>query len=117
MYFIVFVLHDPEKCDALLSAWEDVGVRGATIMHSTGLGRLRGSQWMDDLPLFPSLESFTEHEEYFSRVIFTVLESENSIDKLVEATEKVVGPLSQPDTGFLVVLPVVRVYGLNKERS
>jgi hypothetical protein len=114
MYFVVFVLNDPEKCDRLLSAWEEAGVLGATIMHSTGLGRLRGSGWMDDLPLFPSLEVFTEHEEDFSRTIFTVVDSESGVDRLVAATEGVVGALTQPDTGFLVVLPVARVYGLNK---
>lgn len=115
MYFILFVLHNAEKCDALLTAWEEIGVRGATIMHSTGLGRLRGSDYMDDVPLFPSLEDFTEHEEYFSRTIFTVVDSEDMIDRLVKATELVVGELTQPETGFLVVLPVAKVYGLNKE--
>ena len=115
MFFVLLVLHDAEKCDALLRAWEDAGVRGATVMHSTGLGRMRGNGWMDDMPLFPSLEDFTEHEEYFNRTIFTVVESESSVDRLVAATEGVVGELSRPETGFLVVLPVMRVYGLNKE--
>jgi hypothetical protein len=44
------------------------------------------------------------------------VESESSVDRLVSATEHVVGDLSRPETGFLVVLPVLRVYGLNKER-
>ena len=116
MYFVIFVLHDAEKRDPLLTAWEEAGVKGATIMHSTGLGRLRGSDYMDDVPLFPSLEAFTEHEEYFSRTFFTVVDSDDTVDKLVKATERVAGNLTQPDTGFLVVLPVVRVYGMNKER-
>lgn len=117
MFFVLFVLNEAEKCDALLAAWEETGVRGATVMHSTGLGRLRGNDWMDDMPLFPSLEDFTEHEEYFNRTIFTVVESESSVDRLVAATETVVGKLTQPNTGFLVVLPVLRVYGLNKEQE
>lgn len=116
MFFILFVLHDAEKCDALLDAWEEVGIRGATVMHSTGLGRMRGEGWRDDMPLFPSLEAFTEHEEYFNRTLFTVVESESCVDRLVAATEQVVGELSRPETGFLVVLPVLRVYGMNKER-
>ena len=117
MFLILFVLHDAEKCDRLLEAWEKAGIQGATILHSTGMGRLRGSNWMDDLPLFPSLESLTEHEEYFSRTIFTVVDSENQVDHLVEATEAVVGALNQPETGFLVVMPVYRAYGLNKKRD
>ena len=116
MYFVIFVLNNAEKCDPLLTAWEEAGIRGATIMHSTGLGRMRGSDYLDDVPLFPSLEVFTEHEEYFSRTIFTVVDSEGIVDQLVKATERVVGDLTQPDTGFLVVLPTARVYGLNKEQ-
>ena len=116
MYFVLFVLHDAEKCDRLLSAWENAGVQGVTVLHSTGLGRMRGSEWMDDLPLFPSLETLAEHEEYFSRTLFTVVDSESSVDRLVEATEEVVGDLMKPETGFLVVLPTLRVYGLNKKR-
>jgi len=38
-----------------------------------------------------------------------------NVDRLVKATESVVGDLTRPETGFLVVLPVMRVYGLNKE--
>ena len=115
MFMIICVVHNPEKCQPLLDAWESVGVSGVTVIHSTGLGRMRGSGWMDDIPLFPSLEALSEHEEYFSRTLFTVVESEANVDRLVKATESVVGDLTQPETGFLVVLPVMRVYGLNKE--
>jgi nitrogen regulatory protein P-II 1 len=116
MYLILFVLHDADKCERLLDAWEKAGVRGATILHSTGLGRMRGKNWTDDLPLFPSLEALTEHEEYFSRTFFTVVDTENIVDRLVECTESVVGDLSQPETGFLVVLPVLRTYGFTKHQ-
>lgn len=116
MYFILLVLHDPGKCEDLLEAWENAGVQGATAMHSTGLGRMRGGRWMDDLPLFPSLETLTEHEESFSRTLFTVADTEQMVDSVIQATIKVVGDLEQPDTGFLVVMPVTRVFGLNKAR-
>jgi nitrogen regulatory protein PII len=116
MYMVIFVLHDPDKVDRLLQAWEKAGIRGATILYSSGLGRLHGSHWMDDIPLFPSLESLSEHEEFFSRTIFTVVNSEEIVNRLIESTEAVVGNLSQPETGFLVVLPVLRTYGLDKNR-
>jgi nitrogen regulatory protein PII len=115
MFLILCVIHDLEKCQSLLEAWESAGVTGATILHSTGLGRMHGNGLWDDLPLFPGLDDLLEHEEYFNRTIFSIVEQEDAVDQVVKATEQVLGELSLPDTGLLVVLPVLRAYGLNKQ--
>ncbi|MCB9136537.1 MAG: P-II family nitrogen regulator [Anaerolineales bacterium] len=113
MLLILFILHDAELLEELLDAWEEAGVSGATILHSSGLGRVRqGNSWRDDLPLMPSLKSLFDHEEYFSRTLFTVVEDEAMVDKVLAATEKTIGDLNQPDTGLMVVIPTARVYGL-----
>jgi nitrogen regulatory protein P-II 1 len=113
MFFILFILHDAEMLEELLTAWEEAGVSGVTILHSSGLGRVRqGHGWRDDLPLIPSLKSLFEHEEYFSRTLFTVVENEATVTAVLNATEKTLGGLDQPDTGLLVVLPAAQVYGL-----
>ena len=114
MYIILFILHDYEKLEDLLDAWEEVGVRGATILRSSGMGRVRQMALRDDLPLMPSLDALFEHEEYLNRTLFTVIDDEAMIDQLVEVTQNVVGDLLKPDTGFMVVLPALRAYGLNK---
>lgn len=116
MFLILFVLHNAEMLEEVLDAWEETGVSGVTILHSSGLGRVRqGHGLRDDLPLIPSLKSLFEHEESFSRTLFTVITNETLIEKIVAATEKVVGNLTQPETGLLVVMPVMQVYGLNKQ--
>lgn len=112
MYMILFVLDDFEKLNDLLDAWEEAGVPGVTILHSSGLGRVRQAGLRDDLPLMPSLEDLFNHEEFFSRTIFSVVQGEETIDQVVKATEKVVGNLMEPNAGLLVVLPVAKVYGL-----
>ncbi len=114
IYLLLFVLHDPEKVEDLLDAWEATGVNGVTILRSTGLGRLRGLELRDDFPLIPSLSSLFEHEEYLNRTLFTVVDGDDLVDRLVAAAQDVVGDLSQPNTGLLVVLPVARAYGLKK---
>jgi nitrogen regulatory protein PII len=113
MYMVLFVLHDPDKLNALLDAWEAIGLPGVTIMHSTGLGRLRSdaSLW-DDMPLFPGLDDFYEHEEYFSRTLFAVLPESIQPEQVLEATQEVIGDLNLPDRGLMVVLPLAKVYGL-----
>jgi nitrogen regulatory protein PII len=117
MYVVLCVIHDMDKCPPLLAAWEEAGVTGVTILHSTGLGRIHGTDMWDDLPLFPGLDDLLKHEEYFNRTLFSVVDSEETVDLVVQATEKVLGDMSLPDTGLLVVLPVLRAYGLKKQRA
>ena len=113
MFLILFVLHDAEMLEELLDAWEEAGVSGATILHSSGLGRVRqGHGWRDDIPLMPSLKALFDHEEYFSRTLFTLVEDDEMVTQLLNATKKIVGNLNHPDTGLLVVLPVAKIYGL-----
>jgi nitrogen regulatory protein PII len=118
MYMILFVLHDPDLLEDVLTAWEQIGVKGVTVFPSTGLGRIRqraGAR--DDLPMIPSLRDFYHGEEEFNRTIFTVVDNDDIVDALAKATRKVVGDLNGPDTGMMVVLPTARVYGLGKQRQ
>jgi nitrogen regulatory protein PII len=115
MSLILFVLHDPEKLRELLDAWKAAGVSGATVLFSTGLGRLhRSSALSDDLPLMPSLEDFLPKVDRLSRTIFTLVDDQAVVDQVVAATERVVGDLNLPDRGLLMVLPVTKVFGLRK---
>lgn len=113
MYMIIFVLHDPENMDAVLNAWDEAGVSGITILPSTGLARFRAKgAWRDDLPLIPSLEDFHEHTEKLNRTLMTIVKDDEMVDKVVAATERVVGDLDLPNTGIMAVIPTARVFGL-----
>jgi hypothetical protein len=115
MFFVLFVMHNPDLLDDLLKAWEAVGVGRATVMLSTGMRRLRQREGLrDDLPLMPSLEDFYEVAQNFSRTVFTTVNDESMIEKILEATQNVVGNLQNHETGVLLVLPVVKAYGLEK---
>jgi nitrogen regulatory protein P-II 1 len=116
-YFVMLVLHEVELLDQVLTAWEEVGVSGVTVLASTGLGRLRSKAALrEDLPLIPSLQDIIsgDHEEMLNRTMFSIVESDDLVDRLFEATESVVGDLSRPRTGILVVMPIARVYGLKE---
>ncbi|HKY55084.1 MAG TPA: hypothetical protein VJM08_12295 [Anaerolineales bacterium] len=115
MYLILFVLNDPDRLEDLLIAWEEEGIQGATVLFSTGLGRIRQLEgWRDDMPLIPSLRDFYEVPENMNRTIFTIVNDEKHVDSVLTATKKVVGELDERKTGILLVLPVFRAYGVNK---
>jgi hypothetical protein len=112
MYMVLFVLHDIAFCDELLDAWNGAGAKGITILPSTGMARLRKSALREDRPLFPSLEALLQHEENLNRTFFTIVEDEPLIDRLLDATQNVVGNLDQANTGIFTVIPLLRVYGV-----
>jgi hypothetical protein len=114
MYLILFVLDDPDKLDQLLDAWEEAGTKGATVLVSTGMHRLGSGAIRDDIPLMPGLDDFYKRVEDYHRTLFTIVKDEDVLDRIVVATEKVVGKLTEPNTGILVVLPTAQVYGLTK---
>ncbi len=118
MSLVLFVLHDPEKLPALLEAWKKAGVSGATVLFSTGMGRLAQSPaLLDDMPLMPSLDDFLPRVEHFGRTVFSMIDDEKVVSRVIEATERVVGDLNEPDRGLLMVLPVTQVRGLRKPVS
>lgn len=116
MYLILLVIHDPDQLEDLLIAWEEAGVPSATVLFSTGMGRIRKlGGWRDDMPLIPSLRDFYEAPENLNRTIFATASTEAQVDAVVAATQKVVGDLDKEETGLLLVLPIARAYGANRE--
>jgi len=116
-YLVIFVLDNPDMCHSVLDAWEEAGARGITILESSGIGRIRRKGIRDDLPLMPSISDVLRSEETHHRTIFSVVDDLTLARKLAEVSQKVVGGLEKPHTGLLFVLPVLEVYGLNKEKE
>jgi hypothetical protein len=110
---VLFVLNDVNDLEAVLEGWTAVGVSGITIMHTTGMRRLDAHRAArDDLPLFPSLRDLLEQDELHHRTLFTLVEDDAQVDRLVAATEQIVGDLRTGNNGILFTLPVGRVFGL-----
>ena len=114
MYLILFVLDNPDKLDELLDAWETAGTKGATVLVSTGMHRLGSGAIRDDILLMPGLDDFYKRVEDYHRTLFTIVKDDEILQKIVDATEGVVGDLNKPNTGILVVMPATQVYGLEK---
>jgi hypothetical protein len=71
----------------------------------------------DDLPLFPSVRDLLDKSEAHHRTIMSVLEDTVDVAAVVQATEKIVGPLDSPHTGILFTVPLLKVWGLQPCRQ
>lgn len=117
-FMVMLVLDDIDRCPLVFDAWEKAGTRGITILESTGLGRVRRALGMrNDLPLMPTLRTLLHSREERHRTLISVVESEEMVDRLIEATEAITGDLCEPNRGVLFVLPVVRAVGVAKNNS
>ncbi|GIV96510.1 MAG: hypothetical protein KatS3mg057_1167 [Herpetosiphonaceae bacterium] len=113
---VILVLDNPELVREVLDAWNEAGAPGATVVHSIGMGRIeRGLR--DDVPLFPSLKDMLEQDELHHRTLFTVVEGDDIINKIVEATETIVGDLNRPNTGILFTVPVDFARGVRRRQQ
>ncbi len=109
---VILVLDNVEKLEDVLLAWWDAGCPGITILQSSGAGRyMAGLGARDDLPMFPGIRSLLGHREIHHRTLFTVLKNDEDVDRIFDATERVLGPLEQPNTGIILALPVTKTRG------
>ena len=97
---VLLVLDDMNNYTPILDAWESAGVSGITILDSTGLGRIRAaSNFRDDFPLMPSIANLLKSREERHRTLFTVVDSDEMVDKLIQLTQAVTGDLARPTKG------------------
>jgi nitrogen regulatory protein PII len=116
LQMVVLIVNDPDDCPAVLEAWEALGVSGITILETSGLGRYRYAGMRDDLPLMPRLQDLFEGGEVHHRTLFSVVEGDEIVEKMIAAAQQEIGNLEEEHTGFLFVLPVSRAVGLGTNR-
>lgn len=111
MYAILFVLDDPKLLDDLLAAWEKAGIRGATIIESTGWQRRRLQRRLLGARFdYAALGGAGRQENHMT--LFVVVENRAFVQQCLEVTESIVGDLDLPNTGILTAWPLDVVKGL-----
>ena len=110
MHLLVAVINDREKLDEILSGFVELGVTGATIISSEGMGRLLSH----DIPIFAGLQTLISRSRPQNRTIFSVVE-DNKVEPALALLHDVCGDLDNPATGLAFRVPVTRVEGLAPE--
>lgn len=110
MHMVMFVLDNPDRLDELLAAWTNAGITGATIIESTGVRR-RQAQAVHMRFLFQAASPLVEEGHV---TLFAIVENEEKARLCLQATESLVGDLSEPNTGVFAAWPLAVVKGLVK---
>ncbi len=110
MQLLIVVVNDPEKVDEILSGYLEIGITGATVINSEGMGRVLSH----DIPIFAGLQTLISRSRPQNRTIFSAIEDEK-LDPALELLQEVCGDLAAPATGIAFTLPLGRVVGLAPE--
>lgn len=107
MFMVMLVLDDPCKLDAVLDAWDGAGVRGVTILESTGRYRQKTKH-------IPMRYAFGECDvlEKGNITLLAIVRDEKTIQACLQATENITGDLDSPNTGVFASWPLSMVKGL-----
>jgi nitrogen regulatory protein PII len=107
---LVAVVHDPEKLDDILSGFIEIGITGATVLSSEGMG----SVLSHDIPIFAGLQTLVSGSRPQNRLILSVV-SLDKVEPAIALLKDASGNLDEPATGIAFTLPVDAVFGLAPE--
>lgn len=112
MNALFIVLNKPNFLENLLDEFIEIGVKGATILDSQGMGFAMNYGGHGNEPFFGKIRSIIDNSRPYNKTIFTVIEDEETLEKAVKATKRVLGDIYEPGIGMMFTMPVNNVYGM-----
>ena len=113
MELLVCVVNRDEKLEQILSGFLELGVTGATVLHSEGMGRVLSQE----VPVFAGLQTLMSRSRPQTTTILSVIESPQVLQRAVDMVQEVCGSFDEPSTGIIFAIPLNRVIGLAQELS
>lgn len=108
MELLVCILNEYEKLEQLLAGFLEIGITGATVLDSRGMGRVLGPE----MPAFGNLQALASLTRDRNVTVISVIESSEKLVAARELVTTICGDLNAPSTGIMFTLPVSSVTGL-----
>ncbi|HET7276120.1 MAG TPA: P-II family nitrogen regulator [Longimicrobiaceae bacterium] len=111
MQLLIAVINQEEKLDEILSGLVELGVTGATLVNSEGMGRVLSH----DIPIFAGLDTLASRSRPQNQTLFSVIRDDATVDRVIALLQEICGDFDDPATGIVFTIPVSRVIGLSPE--
>lgn len=110
MKLLILILNKVEKLEEVLEGFIEIGITGATVIESVGMGQILS----EEVPIFAGLRFMFAGAKPHNKTIFSAIkdEKEKSVIKLLQ---KILGDLNDPGTGIVFTIPIERIEGLMSE--
>lgn len=110
MKLLVVILNNVEKLEEILEGFLEIGITGATIVESVGMGQILS----EEVPIFAGLKFMFSGARPHNKTIFSVIKDEKE-EQAINIIKQVLGDLEQTGTGIVWTMPIDRVEGLKPE--
>lgn len=117
MNVLFLVLNKTEYLDDILDAFVDIGITGATIIDSQGMGSAMTDVNSTEEPFFGVLKNMLEDSRPYNKTIFTVIKDDELLKKAVNKVKEIVGDIYEPGVGIMFTVPVGNTYGFSSKND
>jgi nitrogen regulatory protein PII len=107
----IYVLNQQEKIDEILAGFIEIGMTGATIVDSVGMGRILAKE----VPVFAGFQSLLSGSRPYNKTIMSVVDSDEKLNEAIGLIEEICGSFNEPGAGIAFTIPVDDVHGLKPE--
>lgn len=107
---LVVIIKQTQYLDDILTGFVDIGIGGATVIDSRGMGQILTS----NVPIFAGLKDLMPGGAIGNYMIISVIKSEK-VDMAMQLVNEVCGNIEEEGAGIAFTLPVSKVFGLYKE--
>lgn len=87
-HLLVLVLNKPEYQSEILRVFRQVGVKGATIIDSVGMGRAKSEHQLT--PLVAGLMRVLDNGHHYNKTILSVIEDEAVMRQAIEEVDRII---------------------------
>lgn len=110
MKLLILFLNKVEKLEEVLEGFVEIGITGATVIDSVGMGHILS----EEVPIFAGLRFMFAGAKPHNKTIFSVIKDEKE-EEAISLLQKILGDLKKPGTGIVFTIPLDRVEGLMPE--
>jgi len=110
MKLLILILNKVEKLEEILEGYIEVGVTGATVVESVGMGHIL----CDEIPIFAGLRFMFAGSKPQNKIVLSAVREEKA-EPAIRMVKKILGDMNNPGTGIIFTLPIENVEGLKPE--
>lgn len=109
MELLIAVINDPHKIEEVVEAFLEIGITGATIIDSFGMGKVISQ----DIPIFAGFRQLLAGSGSSNKTILSVIKEKDKVEAAFKSLRKICGNLNNPSTGIAFTIPISKVQGLS----
>jgi len=107
---LILILNKVEKLEEVLEGFIEIGITGATVIESVGMGQILS----EEVPIFAGLRFMFAGAKPHNKTIFSAITDEKE-KPAIKLLQNILGDLNDPGTGIVFTIPIDKIEGLMPE--